>query len=45
MEHLKSIIKTVLGYLIILLAVIIFLPFMIGYYTGKTFHKKKKTNT
>jgi hypothetical protein len=44
MEHLKSIIKTVLGYLIILLAVIIFLPFMIGYYTGKTFHKKKKTN-
>jgi hypothetical protein len=45
MEHLKSIIKTVLGYLILLLAVIIFLPFMIGYYTGKTFHKKKKTNT
>lgn len=44
MEHLKSIIKTVLGYLILLLAVIIFLPFMIGYYTGKTFHKKKKTN-
>ena len=41
MNHLKDIIKTVLGYLIILLAVIIFLPFLIGYYTGKTFSRNK----
>ena len=45
MNHLKEIIKTVLGYLILLLAVIIFLPFLIGYYTGKTFSKNKKTDS
>ncbi len=44
MNHLKEIIKTVLGYLILLLAVIIFLPFLIGYYTGKTFSKNKKVD-
>ncbi len=43
MNHLKEIVKTVLGYLIVLLAVIIFLPFLIGYYTGKTFTKNKKS--
>ena len=45
MVHVQSIIKTVLGYLIVLLAVIIFLPFLIGYYTGKIFNKHKKANT
>ena len=45
MIHLKDIIKTVLGYLIILLAVIIFLPFLIGYYTGKTFSKNKNKDS
>lgn len=42
MNHLKDIIKTILAYLIALLAIIIFLPFIIGYYTGKTFEKNKK---
>jgi hypothetical protein len=45
MIHLKDIIKTVLGYLITLLAVIIFLPFLIGYYTGKIFSKNKNKDS
>ena len=46
MNHVKDLVKTALIYIIILLAVIIFLPFAIGFYVGKIVqHKKdKKSN-
>ncbi len=42
MTHVKDMITSILFYLIILLAVIIFLPFFIGYQTGKIRAKNKK---
>ncbi len=43
MNHVKGLVKTALIYIIILLAVIIFLPFAIGFYVGKIVqHRKDK---
>ena len=41
MSHVKGIISTVLIYLIILFAVILFIPFGLGYYTGRLSKKSK----
>ena len=42
MNHIKDLVKTALLYIIILLAVIIFLPFAIGFYVGKIVQQKKR---
>ncbi|PQJ19932.1 hypothetical protein [Tenacibaculum sp. SG-28] len=41
MLHIKSILSNILIYLILLLAVIIFIPFGLGYFTGKMKYKNK----
>lgn len=41
MNHIKEIVETALLYIIVLLAVIIFLPFAIGFYVGKIVQQRK----
>jgi hypothetical protein len=42
MNHVKELVETALFYIIILLAVIILLPFSVGYYVGKVVQRNKK---
>ncbi|EIJ40842.1 hypothetical protein JoomaDRAFT_3914 [Galbibacter orientalis DSM 19592] len=41
MTHVKDIISSVLFYVVLFFAIILFLPFLLGYFTGRIFQKNK----